>query len=328
MPRAVICDELSGPESLHFREVAPLAPPGPGEVAIAVKAAGLNFPDLLMTRGRYQFKPPLPFVPGFDVAGVVTATGAGVTRCRTGDAVIALLPFHGAFADEAVVSQERIFALPQSFSYAEGACFHVATATATNALLQRGAVQPGDIVLIHGAGGGVGLAGVEVAKLLGAIVIAVAGAEDKLTIARSRGADHLIDHRTEDFQRRALEITGGRGVDVVLDPVGGDTFDASLRCTAWAGRLLVVGFAAGRIQSIPGNQPLLKGLSIIGVRALEDATRRPEIGAAYQRWMYGHAAEGRLRPHISHSYPLEQFQDALATLQGRHAIGRVALTME
>lgn len=328
MPRAVLCEELSGPESLRLREVAPLPPPGPGEVAIAVKAAGLNFPDLLMSRGRYQFRPPLPFVPGFDAAGVITATGPGVTRWREGEAVIALLPFHGAFAEQAVVAEERLFLLPRDFSFAEGACFHVATATATNALMQRGAVQPGETVLVHGAGGGVGLAGVEVAKLLGATVIAVAGGAEKLATARDRHADHLIDHRGEDFRERVMEITDGRGADVVLDPVGGDTFDASLRCIAWAGRILVVGFAAGRIQSIPANQPLLKGFSVVGVRALEDAARRPEIGAAYQDWMYRHAAAGRLRPYISHSFPLEEFHKALAALQGRHVIGRVALIME
>lgn len=328
MPRAVLCEELSGPDRLRLREVAPLPPPGPGEVAIKVRAAGLNFPDLLMSWGRYQFRPPLPFVSGFDAAGVVTATGSGVTRWHEGDAVIALMPFHGAFAEQAVVAAERLFPLPQGFSFAEGACFHVATATAANALMQRGAVQPGETVLVHGAGGGVGLASVEVAKLLDATVIAVAGGAEKLAAARGRGAHHLIDHQSEDFCERVMEITGGRGADVVLDPVGGDTFDASLRCTAWAGRLLVVGFAAGRIQSIPGNQPLLKGLSVVGVRALEDASRRPEIGAAYQGWMYRHATAGRLRPHISHRFPLEEFREALAALQGRHVIGRVALIME
>jgi NADPH:quinone reductase len=327
MPLAVICDELAGLEALHLREVPPLPPPGPGEVRLAVKAAGLNFPDLLMTRGRYQYKPPLPYVPGFEAAGLVTAIGEGVTRCRPGERVIAQLPFHGAFAEEVVVEQGRVFALPAGFSFAEGACFHVATATATNALLQRAALQPGETLLVHGAGGGVGLAAVEVGKLLGATVIAVAGGAGKLEITRARGADHRINHREEDFRERVMEITAGRGVDVVLDTVGGDTFDASLRCTAWAGRLLVVGFAGGRIQQIPGNQPLLKGISVVGVRALEDALRRPEVGRAYQAWMYGQAAEGRLKPHISHMLPLERFADALELLERRMAVGRIVVTM-
>ena len=328
MGRAVVCDELTGPGALRLQELPPLGAPAPGQVKIAVKAAGLNFPDLLMTRGRYQFKPPLPFVPGFDAAGVVTEIGSGVTRCKPGDRVIALMPFHGAFAEEALVEQSRIFALPLPFSFVDGACFHVATATATNALLQRAALQPGEVLLVHGAGGGVGLAGVEVGKLLGATVIAVAGGAEKLAIARARGADILVDHRSQSFRDEVMRATDGRGADVVLDTVGGDTFDASLRCTAWAGRLLVVGFAGGRIQSIPGNQPLLKGLSIVGVRALEDGERRPAIGEAYQRWMYGHAAEGRLRPHVSHRIPLERFAEAFALFEDRKAIGRIVLTME
>ena len=328
MPRAVICESLDGPEALRLHEVAPLPAPGPGEVRIAVKAAGLNFPDLLLTRGLYQVRPPLPFVLGFDVAGVVTAVGAGVSRCAVGERVNAVLPFHGAFADEALVEQDRVFRMPAGFSFAEGACFHVATATATNALLQRGALQPGETLLVHGAAGGVGLAAVEIGKLLGATVIAVAGGMEKLALTRARGADHVIDHQTEDFRERVMAITEGRGADVVLDPVGGDVFDQSMRCIAWAGRLLVVGFAGGRIQSIPANQPLLRGFSVVGVRALEDARRRPEMGAAYHRWMYGHAAAGRLRPHLSHSLPLSRFAEALELLQSRRVMGRIALTME
>lgn len=327
MPEAILCRVLEGPASLRLETVPPAAAPGPHEVRVRIHAAGLNFPDLLMAAGRYQFKPPLPFVPGREAAGVVDAVGSGVTRCRPGDRVLLNLS-HGAFAEEIVAPEQTVRRVPGPFTFVEAACFHVATATATNALLQRGQLATGETLVVHGAAGGVGLAAVEVGKLLGATVIAVAGGADKLAVAASRGADHVIDHRHEDFRERVREITGGRGADVVFDPVGGDTFDASLRCMAFGGRILVVGFAGGRIQQIPGNLPLLKCISVVGVQALTHAERVPGIGEAYEGWMYGHAAQGRLRPHVSHTLPLERFAEALDLLSTRRAIGRVALTMQ
>jgi NADPH2:quinone reductase len=325
MPRAVICESFEAP--LRLESVAAPPPPGPGQVVVAIRAAGLNFPDTLMVAGRYQLKPPFPFSPGMEAAGEVYQVGPDVTAWKPGDRVVIRMRF-GAFQEMMLVEAEALVALPDAFSYVEGACFHVAAATATHGVMQRGRLAPGETLLVHGAGGGVGLAAVEVGKLLGAQVVAVAGGDDKLAAARSRGADHLIDHRREDFRSRVMEITGGRGADVVFDPVGGDTFDASLRCTAWGGRLLVVGFAGGRIQTIPGNQPLLKGIDIVGVQALTHLLRDPAGGQAYTRWMYHHAAEGHLRPHISATLPLECYEEALALLSSRQAVGRIALTME
>jgi len=324
MPRAVICSAFGEP--LRLESLPPLPPPGPGQVRVAIRAAGLNFPDTLMIAGRYQLKPPLPFIPGMEAAGVVEEAGPGADAWKPGDRVVIRLRY-GAFAEAALVPATDLIALPAAFSFVEGACFHVAAATAAHAVMQRGRLAPGETLLVHGAGGGVGLAAVEVGKLLGATVIAVAGGEEKLAVARARGADHLIDHRQGDFRPRVLELTGGRGADVVFDPVGGDVFDASLRCTAWGGRILIVGFAGGRIQTIQGNQPLLKGIDIVGVQALTHAERDPASGAAYTRWIYGHAGEGRLRPHVSRSFPLEQFAPALQMLSERRAIGRIALTM-
>lgn len=324
MPRAVICASFDEP--LRLENVPPPPLPGEGQVVVAVRAAGLNFPDTLMVAGRYQLKPPLPFSPGMEAAGEVLQTGPGVSAWKPGDRVIIRMRF-GAFAEVITVESEALVALPDPFSFAEGACFHVAAATATNGVMQRGRMMPGETLLVHGAGGGVGLAAVEVGKLLGATVIAVAGGDKKLAAARERGADHVVDHRTEDFRARVMELTGGHGADVVFDPVGGDTFDASLRCMAWGGRILIVGFAGGRIQSIPGNQPLLKCIDIVGVQALTHFVRDPAAGEAYTRWMYGHAAQGRLRPHVSATLPLEQYEEALALLSSRQTVGRIALTM-
>jgi NADPH2:quinone reductase len=324
MPRAVVCREFGG--QLELIDMPRLPAPGPGLVRVAVRAAGLNFPDTLMVAGKYQLKPPLPFSPGMESAGEVIEVGPGAGCWKPGDRVV-VRQRYGAFAEEAVVEAGVLVALPDSFSFAEGACFHVAVATATHAVMQRGRIVPGETLLVHGAGGGVGLAAVEVGKLLGATVIAVAGGDDKLAAAQRRGADHLIDHRVDDFRSRVMELTSGRGADVVFDPVGGDVFDNSLRCTAWGGRILIVGFAGGRIQQIPGNQPLLKGVDIVGVQALTHLVRNPAGGAVYTDWMYARAAEGRLRPHLSATLPLERFSEALAMLSSRQAVGRIALTM-
>jgi NADPH2:quinone reductase len=325
MVKAVVCSNLGGIDALTLQDL-PARPPGPGELRVAVHAAGLNFPDLLMAAGRYQLKHPLPFVPGLEAAGVVVEAGEGADARRVGERVM----FHawqGCFAEEAVVPDTEALPMPAGFGFVQGASFMVATATATNALLQRARIEPGEVLLVHGAAGGVGLAAVEVGKLLGATVIGTASSPDKLAIARSRGCDHVIDYTRERFAERVKEITAGAGADVILDTVGGEVFDQSVRCVAWGGRILVVGFAGGTIPSLKMNQPLLKCFSIVGVRAIEHAERKPREGAAYRAWMLARAGEGALRPHVSHVLPLAAYCEALELLRTRQAIGRVVLSM-
>ena len=326
LTRAVVCRDLTGPDALRL-EAVELAEPRAGEVRVAVRASGLNFPDLLMSAGKYQLKPELPFTLGFEAAGIIDAIGPGVSGHAVGDRVM-VRQWWGCHAQALVAPADALLALPDGFSFEQAAAFVVATATAVNGLMQRGQLQAGETLLVHGAAGGVGLAAVETGKLLGATVIATASSAAKLAVARAPGAEHGIDHTREDFRARVMEITGGRGVDVVFDPVGGAVFETSLRCLAWGGRILVVGFASGRIPEIRMNQPLLKCISIVGVRAIEHLVRNPIEGPAYQRWMLAQAAEGHLRPHISHRFPLEHFRAALDVLQSRAAIGRVVLTMD
>lgn len=325
MTRAVVCRDLTGPDALHLEEVQ-LPDPRAGEARVAVRASGLNFPDLLMSAGKYQLKPELPFTLGFEAAGVIDAIGPEVSGHAVGERVM-VRQWWGCHAQALVTPTDALLPLPDGFSFEEGAAFIVAASTAVNGVMQRGQLRPGETLLVHGAGGGVGLAAVETGKLLGATVIATASNATKLAVARTRGADHGIDTTAEDFRARVMEITDGRGADVVFDPVGGAVFETSLRCMAWGGRILVVGFASGRIPEIKMNQPLLKCISIVGVRAIEHLTRNPIEGPAYQRWMLAHAAEGHLRPHISHRFPLKDFRAALDVLQSRAAIGRVVLTM-
>jgi NADPH2:quinone reductase len=322
---AVVCRAFGAPDALQLEDVAPQSVQ-PGQVRIAMRAAGLNFPDLLMVAGQYQLKPALPFTPGMEGAGVVTEVGAGVADRRVGDRVM-FHAWYGCHAEEAVVPDHEVLALPADFSFEQGASFMVAVSTATNALLQRGRLQQGETLLVHGAGGGVGLAAVEVGKLLGATVIATASTPAKLALAARRGSDHGIDYTRENFKDRVLEITNGVGADVILDTVGGDVFEQSMRCIAWGGRLLVVGFASGRIPEIRMNQPLLKCFSIVGVRAIEHVKRKPAEGDAYRAWMLDWANRGRLRPEVTARFALDRFRDAMHLLASRQATGRVVLEM-
>jgi NADPH2:quinone reductase len=325
MTRALICSGLGGPDALHL-ETVEIPAPQAGEIRVTIHASGLNFPDLLMSHGQYQLKPDMPFVPGFEAAGVVDTVGAGVTRFVVGDRVM-VRRWWGCHAEAITVPQDAALPLPPGFGFAEGAAFVVATSTATNAVMQRGQLQPGETLLVHGAAGGVGLAAVEIGKLLGGRVIATASSEEKLEVARSRGADVVINYTKQDFRQAVMDATGGQGADVVLDPVGGDVFEKSLRCMAWGGRILVVGFTSGRIPEIRMNQPLLKCISIVGVRAIEHLERKPAEGAEYQRRMLEWAGQGHLRPHISHQFPFDRWREAMAALESRAAIGRVVITM-
>jgi NADPH:quinone reductase len=324
MPKAVVCRELGPPERLRLETFAS-APLLPGEVRIAVHAAGINFPDILMAAGEYQLKPELPFTPGVEAAGEVTEVN-GAEGAAVGDRVIVKMR-HGAYADEAVVAPSQLMPLPSGFDYAEGATFLAAHGTAYHALIDRGQVQSGEVLLVHGAGGGVGLAAVEIGKLLGATVIAAASSEDKLAVAQAKGADHLVLYGREPFRDAVKRITDGRGADVVFDPVGGEVFENSLRCIAWGARILVIGFTGG-IGLARTNLVLIKGASVLGVRAGEAVRRNPALGDVRLKALTAWAEAGKIRPHISHRLPLEDYAQAMRLLIERKAIGRVALVMQ
>src|SRR5437868_7417739 len=325
MPKAVVCRELGPPECLRLESFAPTPLPK-GDVRVAVHAAGINFPDILMAAGEYQLKPELPFTPGVEAAGEVTEIGEGVTGVTVGNRVIVKMR-HGAYADEATVSPSQLIPLPSTFDYAEGATFFAAHGTAYHALIDRGQVRPGEVLLVHGAGGGVGLAAVEMGKMLGATVIAAASSEEKLAVAQARGADHLVLLAREPFRDAVKRITDGRGADVVYDPVGGEMFEQSLRCIAWGARVLVIGFTGG-IGTARTNLVLIKGASVLGVRAGEAARKNPAVGVARIRALTEWAEAGKLRPNISHRLPLEDYAKAMRLLIDRKAVGRVALVME
>ena len=323
MPKAVVCRELGPPERLRLETFASSALK-PGEARVAIRAAGINFPDILMAAGEYQLKPELPFTPGVEAAGeVIEVNGAAGTA--VGDRVIVKMR-HGAYADEAVVTPMQTIPLPQAFDFAEGATFLAAHGTAYHALIDRGQLRPGEVLLVHGAGGGVGLAAVEMGKFLGATVIAAASSEEKLAVAQAKGADHLLLYQREPFRDAVKRITEGRGADVVFDPVGGPIFEESVRCIAWGARLLVIGFTGG-IGLARTNLLLIKGASVLGVRAGEAVRRNPEAGAVRIRKLLEWAEAGKIRPHISHRLPLEEFAQAMRLLVDRKAIGRVALVM-
>lgn len=325
MVRAVVCRELGPPEALRL-ETFPSRPLRPGEVRVAIRAAGLNFPDILMAAGEYQLKPELPFTPGVEAAGDVTEVDPAVTGTAVGDEVIVKMRY-GAYADEAVVAASQLTPKPSTFDYAEAATFLAGHGTAYHALIDRGKLAAGELLLVHGAGGGVGLAAVEIGKMLGATVIAAASSEEKLAIAKARGADHLLLYAREPFRDAVKRITDGRGVDVVFDPVGGEIFENSLRCIAWGARVLVIGFTGG-IGSAKTNLLLIKGASVLGVRAGEAVRRDPALGQVRLNALLAWAEQGKLRPNVSHRLPLEDYARAMRLLIERKAIGRVALMME
>lgn len=322
MPKAVVCRELGPPELLRLEEIERKALK-PGDVRIAIRAAGINFPDILMCAGEYQLKPELPFIPGMEAAGEIIELGADVTSVKLGDRVIVKLRF-GAYAEEVVAAALQLTPAPANFDFAEAATYLAGHGTAWHGLVERGQLQPGEVLLVHGAGGGVGLAAVEVGKYLGATVIAAASSEEKLAVARQRGADHGILYGAEPFKDAVKRITEGRGADVVFDPVGGQIFEDSVRCINWGARLLVVGFTGG-IGLARTNLILMKGASVIGVRAGEAVRRDPARGEQRTAKLLELAAKGVLRPNVSHRLPLSQWAPAMRLLIDRKAIGRVAL---
>jgi NADPH:quinone reductase len=322
--KAVLCKAYGPPESLVVEEIASPRPEA-GEAVITVKAASVNFPDVLIIQNKYQFKPPLPFSPGSEVAGVVKAVGEGVTRFAPGEPVMAFTT-HGGFAEEVKTDAQRLLPLPAGMDFASAAAFGLTYATSHFALSDRGEMKAGETLLVLGAAGGVGIAAIQIGKALGASIIACASTDEKLAVCREHGADETINYATEDLRERIKAVTGGRGVDVVYDPVGGPYTEPALRSLAWRGRLLVVGFAAGEIPKIPLNLTLLKGCSIVGVFWGEFARREPERFAETMRQLGRWFAEGKIRPHISATFPLERAADALTMMANRQVTGKVVLT--
>lgn len=324
--QALVCTSLApdfGGVSLEGRD---LPAPGPGEVRVAIRAASLNFPDLLMTEGKYQFRPELPFTLGMEFSGVVDALGEGAEGFLPGDAVTGGAKT-GAFADYALAPAAGLRAKPGALSHGEASAFGAAYLTAYVALVRRAQLQPGETLLVHGASGGVGMAAVDVGKLLGATVIATSASDAKLETVSARGADHALNV-SQGFRERVKALTGGRGADVIFDPVGGDVFDESVRCIAFDGRLLVIGFTSGRIPSVDVNMPLIKGFSVVGVRAGEYGRKFPEKGRENMDTIWRWAAEGRLKPHIHAEVPLADWRSAFEMMRGREVVGKVVLAPE
>jgi NADPH2:quinone reductase len=324
--RAVICKAFGPTGALEVEDV-PSPVPGPGQVVIDVKAAGANFPDALIVQGKYQLKPPLPFSPGFEAAGVVKLVGEGVAHVKPGDAVVALMPW-GAFAEEALVDAGNVMPLPPGSDMACAAALVFAHGTSIHALKDRAQLKEGETLLVLGASGGVGLAAVELGKLMGAHVIAAASTDAKLAVCREHGAESVINYETENLKDRVRELTNGRGADVIYDPVGGNYSETALRSIARRGRFLVVGFANGEIPRIPLNLPLLKECAIVGVFWGEFMKREPAANAANIRQLFAWLASGRLRPHIFATYPLSGVRDALDALLRREVSGKVVILPE
>jgi NADPH2:quinone reductase len=322
--KAVVCKQFGPPESLVVEE-QPSPKAGAGEVVVRMHAASLNFPDVLIVQNKYQAKPPLPFTPGSELAGEIKEIGEGVKGYKPGDRVIAFTTY-GAFAEEVKVDAARLVPLPEGMDFNSGAAFLLTYGTSDHALRDRAALQAGETLLVLGAAGGVGLAAVEIGKALGAKVIACASSADKLEVCRQHGADAGINYATEDLREKIKQLTGGKGVDVVYDAVGGPYSEPALRSTGWRGRFLVIGFAAGDIPKLPLNLPLLKGSSIVGVFWGEFTRREPKAFAASLAQLGAWFREGRLKPHVSQSFPLAQAVEAMKLMQARKVKGKVVLT--
>jgi NADPH2:quinone reductase len=323
--KAVLCKQFGPPESLVVEEL-PSPRAGAGEVVVSVRAASLNFPDVLIIENKYQFKPPLPFSPGSELAGLVKEVGEGVHGYKPGDRVIAVTTY-GAFAEEVKVDAGRLVPIPAGMDFNSAAAFLMTYGTSDHALRDRAQLRAGETLLVLGAAGGVGLSAVEIGKALGARVIACASSADKLEVCRQHGADDAVNYTTENLRERIKELTGGKGVDVVYDPVGGPYTEPALRSTGWRGRLLVIGFTAGEIPKIPLNLPLLKGSSIVGVFWGEFARREPKAFAESIGQLGAWFREGKLKPHVSQTFPLEQAVEALKLMATRKAKGKVVLTV-
>jgi NADPH2:quinone reductase len=324
--KAVLCKAWGGPDTLALEDV-PSPRAGAGEVVVDVKAAGANFPDTLIIQGKYQLKPPLPFTPGMELAGLVKEVGTGVAHVRPGDPVIASLT-HGAFAEECLAPATHVVPMPRGVDFAAAAGFSVTYGTSWHALKDRGQLKRGETLLVLGAAGGVGLAAVELGAAMGARVIAAASSDGKLAVCRAHGAAETINYATQDLRERLKQIVGDKGLDVVYDPVGGSLSEPALRSVGWRGRFLVIGFAGGEIPRLPANLPLLKGCSIVGVFWGDWLRREPEASRREMGELLGWLADGRVKPHVSARYPLARTADALAALAGRAVTGKVVIEPE
>ncbi|MBF7730113.1 NADPH:quinone oxidoreductase family protein [Pseudomonas sp. N040] len=321
--KAVLCKNFGPAENLVLEEIAS-PEPKKNEILLEVHAAGVNFPDTLIIEGKYQFKPPFPFSPGGEAAGVVAAVGEKVTHVQPGDRVMALTGW-GSFAEQVAVPAYNVMQIPKGMDFNTAAAFGMTYGTSMHALKDRGHLQPGETLLVLGASGGVGLAAVEIGKALGARVIAAASSAEKLAVAKAAGADELINYSEESLKERIKALTGGQGADVIYDPVGGDLFDQAIRSIAWNGRLLVVGFASGRIPELPVNLTLLKGAAVVGVFWGSFAQRQPQDNLANFQQLFVWYAEGKLKPLVSQTFPLAQAAAAINALGQRKAVGKVVV---
>ncbi|MBT5949496.1 MAG: NADPH:quinone oxidoreductase family protein [Betaproteobacteria bacterium] len=322
--RAVLCKELGMPESLVLEEVPGLIP-GPGQVLISVQACGVNFPDTLIIQGKYQFKPDLPFSPGGEISGVVKQVGSDVDSLKIGDRVIAFSTW-GGFAEELVVDQTRTVIISDKMDYERASAFVLTYGTSYHALKDRAHLREGETLLVLGASGGVGLAAIQLGKAMGATVIAAASNPEKLSACQENGADYVINYAQDDLRQSVKEITKGRGVDVIYDPVGGSFSEKALRDMSWGGRFLVVGFAAGEIPKVPLNIPLLKGCSVVGVFWGEFTKREPDLNKQNNQELMDLFDQGKISPHIHRVYPLEKAGEALNELLQKRVIGKVVLS--
>ena len=324
--KAALIKELGTPDDIVV-ETVPTPEPGPGEVRIAIKACGVNFPDVLMVAGKYQHRPDLPFSPGGELSGNIDALGEGVDGLSIGLPVLCVTGF-GGMAEAVIVPAKQVVPMPPGMDYKTAAAVMFTYGTSYHALKQRAALAPGETLLVLGAAGGVGLAAVELGKAMGARVIAAASTAEKLALTREHGADETINYTETDLKQAVMELTDGQGADVIYDPVGGELFDACLRSVAWNGRVLVIGFASGEIPKAPANLPLLKGSSIVGVFWGSFTQREPAANAQNMQELVGWFADGSLRPHIGHTFGLEQAGEALKVLASRQAMGKVVVAID
>lgn len=321
--KAILCKSWGLPETLVVEEL-PDVVPGPGEIAIDVQAAGVNFPDVLVIQNKYQFKPELPFTPGSELAGIVRAVGEGVTQFKQGDKVLAFVS-QGAFAQQIAVPAKMAMPMPPGLDFDTAAAVTLTYGTSHHAVVDRAQLKAGETMLVLGAAGGVGLAAIEIGKALGARVIAAASSDEKLAVCREHGADVTINYSTQDLREAVKEATGGKGPDVIYDPVGGIYAEPAFRSIAWRGRYLVIGFANGEIPKLPLNLPLLKGASIVGVFWGEFAKREPKANLAAMFQLMTWMAEGKIRPHISARYALADTPRALNDMAARKVTGKVVI---